>query len=40
MVILSIGAPQRNALLNVLRGNIIRQVSDTLPGDIHMLVYA
>ena len=37
---LILGAPQRNALLNMLRGNIIRQVSDTLPEDIHMLVYA
>jgi nucleotide-binding universal stress UspA family protein len=37
---LLLGAPQRNALLNMLRGNIIRQVSDTLPEDIHMLVYA
>ena len=37
---LLLGAPQRNALLNMLRGNIIRQVSSTLPEDIHMLVYA
>ncbi len=37
---LILGAPQRNALLNMLRGNIIRQVSSTLPEDIHMLVYA
>ena len=37
---LILGAPQRNALLNMLRGNIIRRVSDTLPEDIHMLVYA
>jgi amino acid transporter/nucleotide-binding universal stress UspA family protein len=37
---LILGAPQRNALVNMLRGNIIRQVSDTLPEDIHMLVYA
>jgi amino acid transporter/nucleotide-binding universal stress UspA family protein len=37
---LILGAPQRNALVNILRGNIIRQVSDTLPEDIHMLVYA
>jgi amino acid transporter/nucleotide-binding universal stress UspA family protein len=37
---LILGAPQRNALLNMLRGNIIRQVSTTLPEDIHMLVYA
>jgi amino acid transporter/nucleotide-binding universal stress UspA family protein len=37
---LILGAPQRNALVNMLRGNIIRSVSDTLPEDIHMLVYA
>jgi amino acid transporter/nucleotide-binding universal stress UspA family protein len=37
---LILGAPARNALLNMLRGNIIKQVSDTLPEDIHMLVYA
>jgi nucleotide-binding universal stress UspA family protein len=37
---LILGAPQRNALVNMLRGNIIRQVSNTLPEDIHMLVYA
>jgi hypothetical protein len=37
---LILGAPQRNLLVNMLRGNIIRQVSDTLPEDIHLLVYA
>ncbi len=37
---LILGAPQRNALVNMLRGNIIRRVSDTLPEDIDMLVYA
>ena len=37
---LILGAPQRNALVIMLRGNIIRQVSDTLPEDIHLLVYA
>ena len=37
---LLLGAPQRNALVNMLRGNIIRQVSEALPEDIHMLVYA
>jgi nucleotide-binding universal stress UspA family protein len=37
---LILGAPQRNALLNMLRGNIIRRVSESLPEDIHMLVYA
>ena len=37
---LLLGAPQRNSLINMLRGNLIRQVSDLLPEDIHMLVYA
>jgi amino acid transporter/nucleotide-binding universal stress UspA family protein len=37
---LILGAPQRNALVNMLRGNIIRNVSNTLPEDIHLLVYA
>ncbi len=37
---LILGAPQRNALINMLRGNIIRRVADTLPEDIHLLVYA
>ena len=35
-----LGAPQRNLLVNVLRGNVIRQVSDFLPEDIHLLIYA
>jgi amino acid transporter len=37
---LILGAPQRNALINMLRGNIVRYVADTLPEDIHLLVYA
>lgn len=37
---LLLGAPQRHSLINMLRGNLIRQVSDLLPEDIHMLVYA
>ncbi len=37
---LLLGAPQRNSLINMLRGNLIKQVSDLLPEDIHMLVYA
>jgi amino acid transporter/nucleotide-binding universal stress UspA family protein len=35
-----LGAPQRNALLNLLRGNVIRDVSHSLPEDIDLLVYA
>ena len=37
---LIVGAPQRSALLNLLRGNLVRQVADNLPEDIHLLVYA
>ena len=37
---LLLGAPQRNTLLNILRGNIIRQVAAILPEDIHLLVCA
>ena len=35
-----LGAPQRNALLNLLRGNVIREVSNLLPEEIDLLVYA
>ena len=37
---LILGAPQRAGLIDVLRGNIIRQVSSLLPEDINLLVYA
>jgi nucleotide-binding universal stress UspA family protein len=37
---LILGAPQRNALLNLLRGNVIREVSNLLPEEIDLLVYA
>ncbi len=37
---LILGSPQRSGLLNLLRGNIIRQVSGLLPENIHLLVYA
>jgi nucleotide-binding universal stress UspA family protein len=37
---LILGAPQRNALINLLRGNVIREVSDLLPEEIDLLVYA
>lgn len=37
---LILGSPQRSSLLNLLRGNIIRQVSGLLPDNIHLLVYA
>ena len=37
---LIVGAPQRSAIVNLLRGNIIRNISDLLPEEIHFLVYA
>ncbi|MEA3147529.1 MAG: hypothetical protein QOI53_3110, partial [Verrucomicrobiota bacterium] len=37
---LIVGAPQRNSLVNLLRGNIIRNISSILPEEIHLLVYA
>jgi nucleotide-binding universal stress UspA family protein len=35
-----LGAPQRSALMNLLRGNVIREVSNSLPDEIDLLVYA
>ena len=35
-----LGAPQRNTLINLLRGNVIREVSHSLPEEIDLLVYA
>lgn len=37
---LILGAPRRNALINLLRGNVIREVSASLPEEIDLLVYA
>jgi len=37
---LILGAPDRPGLASLLRGNIIRNISDTLPDEIHLLVYA
>jgi nucleotide-binding universal stress UspA family protein len=37
---LILGASERKGLAHLLRGNIIRQISDNLPDDIHLLVYA
>ncbi|MEY2530870.1 MAG: hypothetical protein QOI96_955 [Verrucomicrobiota bacterium] len=37
---LIVGAPKRNALINLLRGNVIREVSNSLPEEIDLLVYA
>ena len=35
-----VGAPHRNALLNLIRGSVIREVSNALPEEIDLLVYA
>jgi amino acid transporter/nucleotide-binding universal stress UspA family protein len=37
---LILGAPKRSALINLLRGNVIREVSNSLPEEIDLLVYA
>jgi nucleotide-binding universal stress UspA family protein len=37
---LILGAPKRNALVKLLRGNVIREVSDLLPEEIDLIVYA
>jgi len=37
---LILGAPRLNALVNILRGNLVREVSDLLPEEIDLLVYA
>jgi amino acid transporter len=37
---LILGAPQRSMIINLLRGNIIRNISSILPEEIHLLVYA
>lgn len=37
---LILGAPERGGLAHLLRGNIIREISDNLPDDIDLLVYA
>jgi amino acid transporter/nucleotide-binding universal stress UspA family protein len=38
--LLVLGAPERRGLINLLRGNIIKDILDNLPDDIHLLVYA
>jgi amino acid transporter/nucleotide-binding universal stress UspA family protein len=37
---LILGVSQRSALLNALRGNIIRQVARSLPAEIQLLIHA
>ena len=36
---LILGAPKRSSILNLLRGNIVRVVSDLLPEEIELLVF-
>jgi amino acid transporter/nucleotide-binding universal stress UspA family protein len=36
---LIVGAPRRNALGNILRGNVVREISNLLPEEIDLLVY-
>jgi amino acid transporter/nucleotide-binding universal stress UspA family protein len=37
---LILGAPRRHLMTNILRGNLVRDVSDLLPEEIDLLVYA
>ena len=37
---LILGAPKRNALMNLIRGSVIREVSNSLSEEIDLLVYA
>jgi nucleotide-binding universal stress UspA family protein len=37
---LILGAPERKGLAYLLRGNIIREISDSLPEEINLLVFA
>ena len=37
---LILGAPERRGLVSLLRGNVVREISEILPEDIHLLVYA
>ncbi|MEO6970094.1 MAG: universal stress protein [Chthoniobacterales bacterium] len=37
---LILGAPGRHAMVNLLRGNLVREVSSLLPEEIDLLVYA
>jgi hypothetical protein len=37
---LILGAPDRGGLSYLLRANLLREITDNLPEDIHLLVYA
>jgi hypothetical protein len=34
------GAPSRQGLVSLLHSNVVRQVADLLPEEIHLLIYA
>jgi amino acid transporter/nucleotide-binding universal stress UspA family protein len=36
---LIVGAPERKGLMSLLQGNVIRELSNNLPDDMHLLVY-
>jgi hypothetical protein len=37
---LVLGAPDRQGLIPLLRGDVVRHVANLLPEDIHLLIYA
>ena len=37
---LVLGAPERKGLASLLSGNVVRQIAENLPDDVHLLVYA
>jgi len=37
---LLLGSPARSGLAGLLSGNIVRHISNLLPEDIHLLIYA
>jgi amino acid transporter len=37
---LVLGAPDRQGLIHLLRGDVVRHVANLLPEDIHLLIYA
>jgi nucleotide-binding universal stress UspA family protein len=39
-VLLILGASNRQSLVSLLRGDVVRQVASLLPEDIHLLIYA
>ncbi|HZL43752.1 MAG TPA: hypothetical protein VFD66_10805 [Verrucomicrobiae bacterium] len=37
---LVLGAPDRQGLVSLLRGDVVQNVASLLPDDIHLLIYA